>query len=54
MLARNLVKSLKARFPGYKMTPACILTTLLDPRFKDVCFETESEKNYMRAVTHRS
>lgn len=44
MIARNLIKWLKTRFPHYKMTPLCILAAFRDPVLKDARLETRSEK----------
>ncbi|KAH7968610.1 hypothetical protein HPB52_010091 [Rhipicephalus sanguineus] len=49
--AQNLLKSIKARFPAVSTTAPHCLATLLDPRFKDVCYGDE-EKVEVRALVH--
>lgn len=34
--AKNWIKSLKMRFPGYKMVSVCAHATLLDPQLKGI------------------
>lgn len=50
MFAGDMVKSLETRLPDYRMIPLCIHATFLHPRLKDVCFETGTQKNYVRAL----
>ncbi|KAH7955589.1 hypothetical protein HPB52_001675 [Rhipicephalus sanguineus] len=49
--AQNLLKSIKARLPAVSTTAPNCLATLLDPRFKDVCYGDE-EKVEVRGLVH--
>ncbi|KAH6939993.1 hypothetical protein HPB50_023873 [Hyalomma asiaticum] len=49
--AQNLLKSINARFPAVSTAAPNCLATLLDPRFKDVCYGDE-EKVEVRALVH--
>lgn len=46
--AGNLLRSMKSRFVDIKMQSAHALSTLLDPRFKAVCYTEASEKQWLK------
>lgn len=48
--ASSLLRSLSTRFPDIKMAKVPALAMLIDPRFKSVCYTTETEKKWAKAL----
>lgn len=48
--ASSLLRSLSTRFPDIKMAKVPALAMLIDPRFKSICYTTEAEKKWARAL----
>ncbi|KAH9373320.1 hypothetical protein HPB48_018373 [Haemaphysalis longicornis] len=48
--AFSLLRSLSTRFPDIKMAKVPALAMLIDPRFKSICYTTEAEKKWARAL----
>ncbi|XP_070392601.1 uncharacterized protein [Dermacentor albipictus] len=46
--AGNLLHSMKSRFVDIKLQVTYALSTALDPRFKAVCYDTTSEKRWLK------
>lgn len=43
--ARSLLRSIATRFPGVKMALVPANATLVDPRYKDICYTEEGKKS---------
>lgn len=49
VFAGNLLRSIKSRFVDVKLQVTYALSTALDPRFKAVCYNTTSEKQWLKS-----
>ncbi|KAH8019297.1 hypothetical protein HPB51_018809 [Rhipicephalus microplus] len=48
--ARSFLRSLATRFPGLKMANVPTNAMLVDPRYKEICYTEDSQKNWAKAA----